>query len=254
MDLYLKGKTVIVTGGGSGLGKGICEAFACEGANVVINYIVDELEVVKFTEQLNGKYKTDNIAVYGDITKAEEIQSVINKATDRYRHVDVLVNNAAIRPTTLLKDMDDNEWDKVIDINLNAAFKFCKRIVNHFLDNKIKGHIVNIISKAAYSVTSPGHSHYAASKAGMLMLTKALANEVAGMGITVNGVAPGIIRTSMMERKLEDKSLYEDYMQRIRIRRLADEHEVGAIVAFLASERCELITGTCVDISGGMLI
>ena len=191
MDLNLRGKTAIVTGGGSGLGKGICLALANEGVNIVVNYIVDEPSVLDFVKELNTQYNTKNIALFGDITKAHHIENIIETSERRYKHIDILVNNAAIRPTTLMKNMKDSEWEKVIDINLNAAFKFSKRIINHFLKNQINGHIVNIISKAAYSVTSQGHGHYAASKAGMLMLTKALANEVAGDGITVNGVAPG---------------------------------------------------------------
>ena len=236
------------------MGKGICRALAKEGVNVVVNYIVDETDVLAFVQQLNAQFHTSGAAVYGDITKAVDIENIIETSARRYGHVDILVNNAAIRPTTLVKDMKDSEWEKVMDINLNAAFKFSKRTIRHFSSHQIKGHIVNIISKAAYSVTSKGHSHYAVSKAGMLMLTKALANEVAEEGITVNGVAPGIIKTAMMEKKFRDENVWNDYMRRIRIGRLAEADEIGSIVAFLASDKCALITGTCVDISGGMLI
>ena len=220
----------------------------------MVNYIVDKQNVLEFVKELNTESGTKNIALFGDITKAKDIENIIEEATGEYGQIDILINNAAIRPTSLIKDMADSEWEKVLDVNLNAAFKFSKRIINHFLNHKIKGHIVNIISKAAYSVTSEGHGHYAASKAGMLMLTKALANEVAAYGIIVNGVAPGIIKTSMMEGKLENKSVFEEYLRRIKIGRFAEVQEIGDIVAFLASDKCELVAGACLDISGGMLI
>ena len=122
MDLELKGKTVLVTGGGAGLGAGICEVFAQEGASVVVNYIVKEEEVFQFVESLKVRFGGEHIAVYGDITKAEDVDAMIQKVEDTFGHLDILVNNAGIWPTTPIAEMTDDEWRKVIDINLNGAF------------------------------------------------------------------------------------------------------------------------------------
>ena len=254
MDLELKGKTVLVTGGGAGLGAGICEVFAQEGASVVVNYIVKEEEVFQFVESLKVRFGGEHIAVYGDITKAEDVDAMIQKVEDTFGHLDILVNNAGIWPTTPIAEMTDDEWRKVIDINLNGAFVFSKRACQHFKLKGLRGRVVNVISKSAYAVNTPGHAHYVSSKGGLALMTKAFAREYSEYGIVVNGVIPGMVRTPMNEDKLSIPEVLASYVERIPSGRVSTAQEVGNVVAFLASSKADFINGACVDVTGGMLI
>jgi 3-oxoacyl-[acyl-carrier protein] reductase len=167
--------------------------------------------------------------------------------------MDILVNNAGIWPTDDIKDMADEKWRKVLDVNLTGPFLFSKRFANYLIENKRKGNIINITSKSALSYTTKGHAHYASSKAGLVMLTKALAREYTAYGVNVTGVAPGMIRTPMNTKQLADGG-EERYLKRIPVGKISEPRDVAYTVAFLASEKSEFITGTIIDATGGMLI
>lgn len=252
MDLNLKNKVAIVTGGGSGLGAAISELFASEGVNVIVNYIVDEANVFKFVDMLNEKYDTNSIPLYGDITNAKDIDNIIDRSVDMYGHIDILVNNAGVWPTAYVVDMSDEEWEKTVRINLSGPFFFSKRVVKHFISNNIKGKIVNIVSQAAFHGSTTGHAHYAAAKGGLVTFTISLAREVAKHGINVTAVAPGMMRTPMNQKALEERE--EEYLKRIPLQRIADPMEVAYAVAFLASNKADYITGATIDVTGGMLM
>ena len=254
MDLELKNKTVLVTGGGAGLGAGICEVFAQEGANIMVNYIINEAEVLQFAESLNQRFGGKHIAVYGDVTKAEDIDNMIETAEKEYGRLDILVNNAGIWPTTMVENMSDEEWKKVIDVNLTGPFMFGKRACIHYKAKGNRGRIVNVISKSAFAVNTPAHAHYVSAKGGLVLLTKALAREFSQYGIVVNGVTPGMVRTPLNEDKLSQPDILATYVERIPSGRVSTAQEVGHTVAFLASSKADFINGTCVDVTGGMLI
>lgn len=254
MDLGLKGKTVLVTGGGAGLGAGICEVFAQEGANIVVNYIIDEPGVLKFVDSLSQRYGGTHTAMYGDITRDEDIDRMIQESVDKYGHLDVVVNNAGIWPTTMIEDMTDAEWRKVIDVNLTGPFMISKRACVYYKKAGIRGRIVNVTSKSAYAVNTPAHAHYVSAKGGLNLLTKALAREFSPYGIIVNGVIPGMVRTPLNEDKLSKPEIMASYVERIPSGRISTAQEVGYTVAFLASAKGDFINGTCVDVTGGMLI
>ncbi len=254
MDLGLKGKTVLVTGGGAGLGAGICEVFAQEGANIVVNYIIDEPGVLKFVDSLSQRYGGTHIAMYGDITRDEDIDRMIQESVDKFGHLDVVVNNAGIWPTTMIEDMTDAEWRKVIDVNLTGPFMISKRACVYYKKAGIRGRIVNVTSKSAYAVNTPAHAHYVSAKGGLNLLTKALAREFSPYGIIVNGVIPGMVRTPLNEDKLSKPEILASYVERIPSGRISTAQEVGYTVAFLASTKGDFINGTCVDVTGGMLI
>lgn len=254
MNLQLKGKTAIVTGGNTGLGAGICEVLAEEGMNIIINYIFGPEEAVELAKAISEKTGTKCVAMYGDISKADDIDKIFNDAEKEFGHVDVLVNNAGIWPTTMVEEMPDEEWRKVMDINLNGTYFFSKRAIMHFLKHDVEGHVVNISSKSGFAVTSPGHAHYATAKGAVTLMTKSLAREFAKKGITINGVAPGMVRTPLNEDKLSQPEWMKYYEDRIPVGRVSTAREVANTVAFLASERARYITGTIVDVTGGMLI
>ncbi len=253
MDFNLKGKVAIVTGGGSGLGAAISEVLAEEGTNVIVNYIVDEANVFKFVDGLNEKYpQAKAIPLYGDITKAKDIEDVMARAVDIYGKVDILVNNAGIWPTCFVKDMTDEEWERTVRINLTGTFMFSKRMVDHLLGRNGKGKIINIVSQAAFHGSTSGHAHYAAAKGGVVTFTVSLAREVAKYGINVTAVAPGMMRTPMNKRELAERE--DKYIERIPLGRISDPKEVAYTVAFLASEKADYITGATIDVTGGMLM
>lgn len=254
MDLELSGKTVLVTGGGAGLGAGICEVFAQEGANLMVNYIINEEEVRQFAASLGERFGGKHIAVYGDITNADDIERMIDTAVREYGHLDVVVNNAGIWPTTLVDDMSDEEWRKVIDVNLTGPFMLSKRACKHYKDNGLRGRIVNIVSKSGFMVNTEAHAHYVSAKGGLVLLTKALAREFSKFGIIVNGVTPGMVRTPLNEDKLSNPEILASYESRIPSGRVSTAQEVGYTVAFLSSRKADFINGTCVDVTGGMLI
>lgn len=252
MELNLKGKTAIVTGGASGLGAAISELLVQEGANVVVNYLVDETNVQKFVNRLNKQYYKRVIAVYGDITKASDIDNVISTAVDKFGKVDILVNNAGIWPTAYVENMSDEEWEQTIKINLTGTFMFSKRVVQHLISRKSKGKIINIVSQAAFHGSTSGHAHYAAAKGGVVAFTVSLAREVAKYGINVTAVAPGMMRTPMNKKVLAERE--DEYINRIPLGRISDPVEVAYTVVFLASDKADYITGATVDVTGGMLM
>lgn len=252
MDLNLKGKVAIVTGGGSGLGAGISEVLAEEGVNVIVNYIVDEENVLKFVDTLNATYKTQCTAMYGDISKAEDIDQIINKAIEQYGQIDILVNNAGIWPTDDILEMTDEAWKKVIDINLTGIFLFSKRVAIYMRDKNIRGRIINITSKSGLSYSTGGHGHYASAKAGAIMLTRVMAREISQYGINIVGIAPGMVRTPMNTKQLANGG-EERYLKRIPVGRISEPREVAYTVAFVASDKADFITGTTLDVTGGML-
>jgi len=252
MNLNLKGKIAIVTGGGSGLGAAISELFAEEGSNVVVNYIAEQQSVIKFVERLNQKYNTNSISLYGDITSAKDIDETIDQALKRYGGLDILINNAGIWPKSYVKDMSDEEWSNTINVNLTGQFLFSKRVVKYFIEQHKEGKIINIVSPAAFYGSYSGHAHYAASKGGMVAFTVSLAREVARYGINVTAVAPGMMKTEMTHNTLIENE--KEYLKRIPLGRIATPREIAYTVVFLASDKANYITGATIDVTGGMLM
>lgn len=254
MDLGLKGKVALVTGGGSGIGAGICEALAQEGVNVGVNYIVNEPEVRAFAAELGREYGIDCRAFRADVSMPEDLDAMVAEVIAGYGHIDILVNNAGIWPTEGILDMPDRNWQNVIDVNLTGPFMLCKRVAKHMVEAGIKGNIINLSSKSGISYATGGHAHYASAKAGIGMLTKTLARELLPYGIRANAIAPGMVRTPINEDKWSDPELKKSYEARIPSGRFALPLEIGYAVAFLASEKSFNIMGTVIDVTGGMLI
>ena len=259
MDLNLNGKVAIVTGvsgkdGGSGVGAAVCIEFAKEGMNVVANYIVDGEEMTEFIAGINNEYNTKSIAVYGDISKPSDIDNLINKAVETYGRLDILINNAGILPVTDILDMPDEEWEKVIKINLTGTFFLCKRFAQKLIVMNRPGRILNISSKSGVSISSPSRSHYATSKGALITLTKALALELTKYGIIVNAIVPGILRTPLNEHLFKDPKVEKNYVKRIIMGRLTEPKEIAEVVAFFVSEKTETTPGSIVDVTGGMLL
>jgi NAD(P)-dependent dehydrogenase (short-subunit alcohol dehydrogenase family) len=254
MDLNLKGKVALVTGGGTGIGAGISDYLAEEGVQVAINYIVDGPAVEAFASELSRKSGSRAVAVYGDVSKPSDAEAMVEATLRQLGRIDILVNNAGIWPTEDILAICDSAWDRVIDINLNGPFYLARRVARHLVEAGRRGTIVNISSKSGFQLSTGGHAHYATAKAGVAMLTRALARELTAKGVWVVGVAPGMVRTPINEDKWRKEGLLDSYVSRIPVGRFAEAREIGYLVAFLCSDKAFNIVGTTVDCTGGMLI
>ncbi|MHC4187518.1 MAG: SDR family NAD(P)-dependent oxidoreductase [Planctomycetota bacterium] len=259
MDLNLKDKIALVTGGSSGLGKAICLGLAEEGAKVAVNYyrntekgidFVDDADEV--VQEIKDSYSVDATAAGCDVSIESDVVSMFDKVEKELGPIDILVNNAALCPTCLVHEMTEQMWSDTIQTNLTGTFFTSKQLVKRLLESEQEGKIVNIVSQAAFRGSTTGHAPYDASKGGIVSFTIALAREVAQKGINVNAVAPGMIRTEMVAKVLEANE--EKYLNRIPLHRIATPKEVADVVVFLASERARYMTGATVDVTGGMLM
>jgi len=244
------GRVAIVTGAGQGIGRAIAERFGLDGATVVVADLDDATaaRTVAAIEVAGGTA----LAVHADVTRPEDVESLAAAATGAFGRIDVLVNNAGILRSTRAADVTAAEWHLVVDSNLTGSF-LCARATYPALRDSGHGRIVNIASMAGRATSTLGGVHYTTAKAGVLGLTRHLAREWAGDGITVNAVSPGIVDTPMV-RGSTDEARMTEVLASIPLGRLADASEIASLVCFLASDEAVYITGTNVDIHGGELI
>lgn len=242
MNFELENKTIIVTGGASGLGAVIGSKFIQEGSNLTIF----DLEAPSVSATNNG-----NLFCKGDVSNLADICHCIAMTEEKYGAMDVLINNAGIWPTSKVVDMTEAEWERVLRINLTGAFLFSKKFIEYLQANQRVGSIINIVSPVAFQGSGNGHSHYAAAKAGLVSFTRSLALEVAKWGIRVVAVAPGVMQTEMTKSTLDTKA--DEYLKRIPTGHFVKPDEVANVVIFMASALASAITGTTIDATGGML-
>ena len=250
MDLGLKDKRVVVTGGARGIGRAIALAFAAEGARVCIPGIAgegDKEETLKLFEEAGCASPT---FLDGDVTDAGFAKEVAEHMTGVYGGVDVLVNNAGITQDGLIMRMKPESFETVININLNGAFYMLKELSMLMLKQRA-GRIVNISSVSGLKGNA-GQANYSASKAGLVGLTLSAAKELGGKGITVNAIAPGFIDTAMT-KALSDAQ-QEGVLKQIAAGRAGTPEEVADLVCFLCSDRAAYITGQVVAIDGGLVM
>jgi 3-oxoacyl-[acyl-carrier protein] reductase len=244
LDLELKGKVVVITGAARGIGRTLALAFAREGTKVVINDIADGSPV----EQEIQNMGQEAIFVKANIVNLAEAEQLVTTAAERFRRIDILINNAGITRDALLHKMPENYWDDVIAVNLKGTFNCCRAAAKFMMDQKY-GRILSISSVVGQK-GNIGQVNYAASKAGIIGLTKALALEFARYGdITVNAIAPGYVDTEMV-RSVPEKVMTR-LIESIPFHRLAQPEEIADLALFLASDRAKYITGQTVGINGG---
>lgn len=245
----LQGKTAIVTGGAQGLGRTISLALAEAGADVVVADILKEQ--LEQTRSEVVKLGRKSLAVTTDVAKSDEVSNLVEKTIKEFGRIDILVNNVGIAIAKPILEMEEREWNRVLNINLTSAF-LCSKLAGAYMVKQGKGKVINISSNAGL-VAAANQSAYCASKAGVILLTKCLALEWARYNINVNAIAPGYLRTSFSAKALEDENIAATLLKRIPLRRFGETTDIAPLVIYLASSASDYMTGETVLIDGGHL-
>lgn len=246
--MKFKDNIVLITGSTRGIGKEIAAAFAREGATVIINGRNAEL-----AQSVSGALVAQGLKAEGfacDVTTLDNVQEMVNKILDKYKRIDILINNAGITKDNLLLRLKTSDWDMVMDVNLKGVFN-CTKVVSKAMLKARKGKIICIASIIGIT-GNIGQANYAASKAGIIGFTKSIAREFASRGITANVIAPGYIQTEMTGQ-ISEKAR-EEALKSIPLGRLGTPEDVSGVCMFLASNEADYITGQTIIVDGGIAI
>ncbi len=242
-------KVAFITGGSRGIGKEVALKFAENGYNIVINYVSDNTDIEKLKNEFAQK-GVEALIIKADVTNSEEIENLVKEVIEKFGKIDVLVNNAGITKDNLLMRMSEEEFDKVINVNLKGTFIVTKAVIKYMM-KKRSGSIINLSSVVGVAGNA-GQANYSASKAGIIGLTKSIAKELASRNIRANAVAPGFIETDMTA-VLSD-SVKENIYNQIPLKRMGSVKEVANLIYFLGADDSSYITGQVINVDGGMLM
>lgn len=259
----LRGQTAIVTGASSGIGRAIAEALCGAGANVVINHIGPEAEARRAVEAVTHcgcPHRGEAIAFQADVSDEEQVEAMFAAAIGRFGTVDILINNAGLQQDAPLEHMSLAQWRRVLDVNLTGQFLCARAAVREFKRRGVRpgvscaaGKIV-CVSSVHEVIPWAGHVNYAASKGGVMLMMKSIAQEVAPWRIRVNSVCPGAVRTPINRAAWETPEAYQDLMRLIPYRRIGEPDDVARLAAWLCSDEADYITGASLYIDGGMTL
>ena len=241
----LKGKKVLVTGASGGIGKAIAMQLSSSGADLCLTGR-NKSELENLQKIIGGNCQI----IISDLSNSEGIINLADQAQDSMGQIDILVNNAGITKDNLFMRMSEDDWNEVININLNSIFKLTKQLIKGMIKRRY-GRIINITSVIGVA-GGAGQSNYSASKAGIIAMSKSLAQEVGSRSVTVNSIAPGFIETNMTAELSDDRK--EDILRSISVGRLGKPDDIAGAVCFLASDKASYITGQTIHINGGMLM
>ena len=246
--MKLSNKTALVTGGSRGIGRAIALAFAKEGANVAINYNKDNLAAAKTVKEIENLGVKSN-AFRADTSSALQVEEMVNRVLKEFGEIDILVNNAGIIRRTPFLEISEEEWDSILRINLKGYFLCSQCVARHMVDRH-QGKIINIASvnqiQAGLNVTA-----YSVSKAGVAMLTKQMALELAPYKINVNGIAPGLTETDLNRKDLADPEFRQKRLSQIPMGVILNPEDIAGAAVFLASDDSRFVTGTTIFVDSG---
>ncbi len=259
VNRVLKGQKALVTGANSGIGKGIAIALAKAGADVVVNFRTGPEDAERVVEEA-AKCGSRVLAHQADVSVEEEVQAMFRRAVDELGTIDILVNNAGLQRDARIEDMTLAQWRTVLDVNLTGQFLCAREAVREF---KRRGVVPGVscaagkilcISSVHEVIPWAGHVNYAASKGGVMMMMKSIAQEVAPWRIRVNSIAPGAIRTPINTQAWSTPEAYADLMKLVPYKRIGETEDIGRAAVWLASDEADYVTGTTLFIDGGMTL
>lgn len=253
----IQGQKAIVTGANSGIGRSIAIGLGRAGADVVVNYITNEEDAVAVVREIEA-HGSKAIAHQTDVTKEDQVQGMFTRAVNELGTVDILVNNAGIQRDALFHEMTLDQWNQVINVNLTGQFLCAREAIREF---KRRGVVESVsvsagkiicISSVHEFIPWAGHVNYAASKGGVMLMMKSIAQEVAGDRIRVNSIAPGAIRTPINTNAWNTNEAYDELMKLVPYNRIGEVDDIGRVAAWLASDQADYIVGTTIVVDGGM--
>ena len=255
----LKGQKAIVTGSSSGIGKAVASSLAQAGADVVINYAGNAKSADEVVTQIKDS-GGNAIAVQADVSKEEDVERLFGTAIETFGTVDILVNNAGLQRDAAIDEMSLEEWNKVIGVNLTGQFLCARLAIREF---KKRGVVADVSCSAGKIICMSsvheiipwaGHVNYAASKGGVMLMMKSIAQEVAPFGIRVNSICPGAIRTPINRDAWETQEAYDSLMNLIPYKRIGEPEDIGRVAAWLASDQADYVNGASMVVDGGMCL
>jgi 3-oxoacyl-[acyl-carrier protein] reductase len=249
--MLLEGKSAIVTGGSQGIGSAVSLELAKEGANICLTFRKHEQEAQKLCDQIR-RLGRQAIACACDIAVFAQAEGVVKQALDAFGRVDILVNNAGMNWDAVSWKMSEEQWDRVLEVNLKGYFNFVRHVAPLLKEQKY-GKIINVTSINGMRGKF-GQSNYSASKAGIIGFTKALAKELGAFGVNVNAVAPGLIETAMLKGSEARDKIIDLAMGEIVLKRVGQPEDLAYVIAFLASDKARHITGEVIKVDGGQYI
>jgi len=246
--MILKDKAAIITGGARGIGRAISTLFAQNGADIAICDV--NADVMRSTQQEIEALGREVLTGVVDVTRFDQVESFVQKTLDKFKKIDILVNNAGITKDALLIRMSEPDWDMVLNVNLKGAFN-CTRAVSKIMMKQRDGRIVNMASIIGI-MGNPGQVNYAASKGGLIALTKSVAKELASRNIRVNAIAPGFIETDMTSKLSAD--VKDEMLKHIPLGKFGTVQDVANLALFLAGDNSSYLTGQVIQVDGGMVM
>jgi NAD(P)-dependent dehydrogenase (short-subunit alcohol dehydrogenase family) len=245
----LKGKVALITGASRGIGRGIAEVFAEQGADVAVNYTASADKAEDVAKWIRDKGRRA-ITVKADVAKRGEVEAMFDKVWNELGPVDILVNNAGIETITPFLDLTDDQWTRLVDVNLRGCWLCSQVLCKRIIPAGRKGNIVHIGSIQAAKAL-PGRTHYAPTKLGLEALTRNMSAEMTPLGVRVNCVHPGLIDTDMTEWVMKSPDILPMVLAQISLGRAGAPREIGTVVAFFASEEASYLTGQSIHVDGG---
>lgn len=258
-DQKLNNQTALVTGANSGIGEGIAIALGEAGANVIVNYVVNPDEANTVVEKIKSA-GSKAIAIQADVSNEEQVVSMFQQAITAFGTVDILVNNAGLQRDSPFHEMTLQQWQKVIDVNLTGQFLCAREAIKEFLkrgivtDRSVAAGKIICISSVHQEIPWGGHANYAASKGGIMLLMKSIAQEYAPHKIRVNSICPGAVQTPINKTAWDTPEALNSLLELIPYQRIGQPADIGKVAAWLASDESDYITGASIFVDGGMTL
>ena len=256
----LKGQKALVTGAATGIGRACVMALAASGAAVAVNYLDQPEKANQVAKQAAEEHGVQSLAVQADVSQESDVERMFSEVAGAFGRLDILVSNAGIQSDASFVDMTLDQWQKVLDVNLTGAFLCSRAAVRQFLEQDAVAEQSRSVGKIVFTssvhqvIPWSGHANYAASKGGLMLLMKSIAQEFADKKIRVNAVAPGAIKTDINRNAWEEENTAEELRKLIPYGRIGETADIGPLVAWLSSDAADYITGTTLFIDGGMLL